>query len=83
MILTKEQMPNNTTTKPMETKNQTAVEWLMDVNSSQGAILPAQFDQAIEIEKQQIIDAFFAGYNYEGGRTEGKAEQYYNQTYKK
>jgi hypothetical protein len=39
------------------------------------------FNQAKAMEKEQIIDSFFSGYNYEGGQLEEKSEQYYNQTF--
>jgi hypothetical protein len=73
----------------METKNQTAVEWLQKQLSNKiytsiedyNTQSKLAFDQAKAIEKQQIIDAYFAGYNYEGGRTEEKAEQYYTETF--
>ena len=59
-------------------KEKTAIEWLV----LKLRIKPhALIEVAKELEKQQIIDAFFAGYNYDGGETEEKAEQYYNQTY--
>jgi hypothetical protein len=38
---------------------------------------------ALAMERQQIIDAFFSGYNYEGGQLEEKSEQYYNETFTK
>jgi chromatin segregation and condensation protein Rec8/ScpA/Scc1 (kleisin family) len=39
------------------------------------------FSKLLPLEKQHIIDAYFAGYNYEGGRTEEQAEQYYKKTF--
>jgi hypothetical protein len=39
------------------------------------------YDQAKAMEKEQIIDAFFSGYNYEGGQLEEKSEQYYTHTF--
>ena len=71
-------------------KNQTAISWLMQELAKNMNFVPMIhwhsmgeiIEVAKELEKQQIIDSFFAGYNYEGGNTEEKAEQYYNQTYK-
>ena len=60
-------------------KKQTAIDWLIQKLNLHGYDFTIQ--RAKELEKQQIINAFFAGYNYEGGNTEEKAEQYYNQTY--
>jgi hypothetical protein len=66
---------------------QTAVEWLIETqNSQKGMLFECDINQAKEIEKQQIIDAWTdAKYcntmgneiNYEDG------EQYYNETFKK
>ena len=61
---------------------QTAVEWLIEQVKSQKYIEDVDFEQAKEIEKQQIIDAmdvtqrtdFYV--KYEG------SEQYYNETFK-
>ncbi len=61
---------------------QTAVEWLIqeaNLLENNGWILPL-INQAIELEKQQIMEAYDKGYDdfdvYE-------PEQYYNETYKK
>ena len=69
---------NNTTTKHME-NNKTAVEWLHEIAKQRE---PDKFDweQAKQIEKQQIIDAWIATDN-ELQRL--AAEQYYNETYGK
>jgi hypothetical protein len=55
----------------------TAVEWLIDELYKQGISLytPELIEQAKEMEKQQIIDAF------ELWRT-GSGEKYYTQTFK-
>jgi hypothetical protein len=67
-------------------KKQTTVEWFFsELERMQyfiGNDLLQAVEQAKEMEKEQIIDAYFAGYNYEGGRTKEKAEQYYNETFK-
>jgi hypothetical protein len=65
-------------------KKQTAVEWLVESLTELGVDLLShnlEIQQAKEMEKEQIIDAFFSGYNYEGGQLEEKSEQYYNETF--
>lgn len=37
--------------------------------------------EAKQLEKQQIVDGVYAGYNYDGARLEERAEQYYIETY--
>lgn len=69
----------------------TAVEWLKEqfkVPNSKSYISKT-FEQAIEMEKQQIIDAYVDGFK-ECEKTHEEAffiqdlsEQYYNETYKK
>jgi hypothetical protein len=63
---------------------QTAVEWLLQRFESGDMynVEDAQFikHQAKEMEKEQIIDAYFEGY-YGGDNISG--EQYYNETYNK
>lgn len=56
---------------------QTAVEWLME--NLHTAKDP--FTQAKEMEKEQIIGAYYAGES-DGLHLENSAEQYYNETYK-
>jgi hypothetical protein len=62
---------------------QTAVEWLRDLYENQPAydefILDEQWQKAIEMEKEQIMDAFSSGEHQQG--FEGEAEQYYNETF--
>jgi hypothetical protein len=67
-------------------KNQTAVEWLfeqvvnLDWKNIQGENKLEIFNQAKELEKQQIIEAYSNnGWNDEDTRS--NAEQYYNETY--
>ena len=63
-------------------KKQTAVEWLTDQVEDFIGLIPTDIiEKALAMEKEQIIDAFFSGYNYEGGRLEEKSEQYYTETY--
>ena len=62
----------------------TAVEWLYDKIKH---IIPNnflnKFEQAKEMEKQHIIDAFEEGYG-SGYRDNGKeGSEYYNETFKK
>ena len=62
---------------------QTAVEWFNDeilihLNFDQRLYLKDIFEQAKELEKQQIIDA----YTHERVLLQITAEQYYNETYK-
>jgi hypothetical protein len=74
---TQDQMQNNTTTKPMETKKQTAVEWfLMQIDLETIYKYDKLLLKAIAMEKQQIIDAI-ENFSFEDG------EDYYNETYKK
>lgn len=62
----------------------TAVEWLLN-EISLTTILDKEdvklFEQAKEMEKQQIIDAHFDGQFY--WRDKELAEEYYNETFKK
>lgn len=69
-------------------KNQTAVEWLIkELNKNVNFVPMVHWDaireivqKALELEKQQIIDAYSNnGWNDEDKRAD--AEQYYNQTY--
>jgi hypothetical protein len=67
----------------------TAVEYLSYVYTLQGAIYQDDIDKAIEIEKEQIIEAFAKGSDeesdYHGFQfiTPDKAIEYYNETFKK
>ena len=65
---------------------QTVVEWLEEkfTNSNADFINSAEeyFEQAKEMEKQQIIDAYDDG-NYAYGMGIKEPEQYYNETFKK
>ena len=68
-------------------KKETAVDWLLDQLLKDGYIerLPVlQFQQAKEMEKQQIKDAFGVGCQVESTRLIGyheMSEQYYDETY--
>ena len=69
----------------METKNQTAVEWL--VEQIEGNILwndkaREMFHQAKAMEKEQIIKAVYDSMGTNFDPNMGRAEQYYNETYR-
>ena len=57
----------------------TAVEWLSYMYTLQGAIYVDDLNKAIEMEKEQITDAWDSAYTAEGFFN---AEQYYNETFK-
>jgi hypothetical protein len=61
---------------------QTAVEWFAEQMTTNGKLTPELFEQAKEIEKQYIKDAFIMGINngIHGYKT---SEEYYEKTYKK
>ena len=65
-------------------KKKTAVEWVVEEiikhDKSFAKYYGAEIDQAIEMEKQQIIDAY-----RDGGYIKFKklSEQYYNETFNK
>ena len=64
---------------------QTAVDWLyVRMFEKKGIISKEEYDQAKEMEKEQIIDAFGVGCHHESKRLVGyqdTAEQYYNETF--
>ena len=62
---------------------QTAVEWLITEVKKFNTIITREymlmlFDQAKQMEKEQIIEAYYEGKEY-GFKEQG--EQYYNETY--
>jgi hypothetical protein len=61
----------------------TAVEWFFENLNSHKIEANANelFKQALEMEKQQIIDAYIEGYS--SNLNAGDSEKYYNETYKK
>jgi hypothetical protein len=64
-------------------KKQTAVDWFYQRILSKD--IKSIFEQAKEMEKEQIIDANMAGQMFIGavpGHYKNDAEQYYNQTFK-
>ena len=73
-----------TKTKPMA--QQTAVDWLEDVYNTQGHILPSQFEQAKQMEREQIEKAWWAGHDARNETIIHPSEDcngYYTQTYGK
>ena len=58
----------------------TAVEWLEEI-AMNGFITPEDFEQAKEMEKEQIMDAWSNGYD-ELDRASRSAFHYYNETFK-
>jgi hypothetical protein len=62
---------------------QTAVEWLTSQFANIDENRKAIFEQAKEMEKQQIEDSFDKGFgwNYSGKKFNGK--EYYNETFNK
>ena len=59
---------------------QTAVDYLFnELIANPGNFIKA-YKQAKEMEKEQIIDAYLAGYS--ATENQGDSEQYYNETYK-
>jgi hypothetical protein len=65
----------------MENGKQTAVEFLQQTLWEQAEIDKFDWDEALQMEKEQIINAYWASYKegqYSGDKT---AEEYYNETY--
>jgi len=62
---------------------QTAVEWLIEQIKKEHPFWTSIFEQAKEMEKQQILDAFSEGAS-DGfyGESDSNREQYYNEKYK-
>lgn len=70
---------------------QTAVDWLVMKWTTQGTLYSADITQALEMEKEQILNAWSVATNpdYEIGfgdmfyilEQEKKAEKYYNETF--
>jgi predicted secreted protein len=64
----------------------TAVEWLYNkMYEHKGIITITEYEQANEMEKQQIIDAFNKGFVTDqwDKSKENKSEQYYNEKFNK
>jgi len=65
---------------------QTAVEWLIKKYQDYGTLYYIDIEQAKEMEKEQIQNAFVdgeGGYNPDNGNIERMANDYYNKTYNK
>jgi hypothetical protein len=64
---------------------QTAVEYLVEQLEEHYTNIDIKntvvYQQAKAMEKEQIVDGVYAGYNYDGARLEKRAEQYYNETF--
>jgi len=74
----------------MKVMKQTAVEWLRDLYENQPAyeeyILDEQWEKALEMEKEQMIDAWSNGWlnDYQSDEdVKNSAEHYYNETFNK
>ena len=64
-------------------KQQTAVEWLEEICNDRGYhLMKEYFEQAKQLEKQQIIDAYETGI-WDAGCRAADSEQYYQETFKK
>jgi len=66
-------------------KKQTAVEWLISQLNKKGfaqVVTDEEIDQAKEMERQQIIDAYVDGRCHYRDKKIISAEQYYNETFK-
>jgi len=66
---------------------QTAVEWLEEQlnkwSDGRFYLPPHLFEQAKQMEKEQIMNAFFMGRDEITKKFVESSEQYYNETYKK
>jgi len=61
---------------------QTAVEWLVEKYIEKGIIFLDDIEQAKEMEKEQIIDAYVKGQSdCDMFTMKSEAEQYYNETF--
>ena len=70
----------------MSDKKLTAVEWFAMITKELGYVSDEQFEKAKEMEREQIIEAFWNGDNTDCLSEQNSkefAEQYYNQTYQK
>jgi len=63
-------------------KKQTAVDWLIQqINEKHSFLFSELAKEAKEIEKERSLDAFFAGYSYEGGHPIDEHNEFYTETY--
>ena len=71
-------MPNGTTEILMVNKI-TAIQWLFEQTIKHNGIVPVDvIEKAIEMEEEQIVDAFYSGADSEGIES---GEDYYVKTY--
>jgi hypothetical protein len=61
---------------------QTAVEFLIEQIIKEKGLVDLDIQAALEMEKQQIIDAYKKGYMFGMQNRNPKSEEYYNETYK-
>ena len=61
---------------------QTAVEWLVQRLADNGILHSSDIAEAKQMEKQQIIKAVYESMGTNIDPNLGRAEQYYNETYK-
>ena len=54
---------------------------LFDIHTVKGREFVNHFHKYIQLEKQQIVDAYFGGYLNGESKTEIQSEQYYNNKY--
>jgi hypothetical protein len=67
------------------TEKQTAVEWLVSKLLNGKTLMPSLIDQALAMEKEQIIEAYVEAVSDEGRKTihtRTNAEQYYQETFR-
>jgi hypothetical protein len=62
-----------------KSKKQTAVEWFAMITKELGYVSEAQLEQALKMEKEQVIMAYKADLH---PCSDEDAEQYYNETFK-
>jgi hypothetical protein len=62
-------------------KKLTAVQWLQEKYNKNINLIPANFEEALAMEKKQSLYSFFAGYNYEGAFPVDEHEEYYKETF--
>jgi hypothetical protein len=61
---------------------QTAVEWLVERLAENGILHSSDIHKAKEMEKEQIIKAVYDSMGTNFDPNIGRAEQYYNETFK-
>lgn len=62
---------------------QTAVEWLIKQRNKYGLIIMQDLEQALEMEKQQIMQAVYDSMGTNFDPNMGRAELYYKEKYGK